>query len=82
MGDLEPWNAVCVVGLRVYSLLEGDGVVLEVVRPSLMQEEEDGDGDGGKEQGASSGKVGLDRDDPSKSLVEVEGAVEVEVGGK
>jgi hypothetical protein len=81
MGDLEPWNAVCVVGLRVYSLLEGDGVVLEVVRPSLVQEEEDGDGDG-KEQGVSSGKVGLDRDDPSKSLVEVEGAGAVEVDGK
>jgi hypothetical protein len=77
MGDLEPWNAVCVVGLRVYSLLEGDGVVLEVVRPSLVQMEEEEEG--GKDQGVSSRKVGLDRDDPSKSLVEVEGAVEVEV---
>lgn len=69
IGDLEPWNAVCVVGLRVYSLLEGDGVVLEVVRPS---EEEDEDGEN-QAQGAPA-KVGLDRDDPSKSLVEVEGA--------
>ena len=86
MGDLEPWNAVCVVGLRVYSLLEGDGVVLEVVRPSLVDEDGDGDGEGGQGQVAnmSNSKVGLDRDDPSKSLVEVEGAaasVEVDVGG-
>jgi hypothetical protein len=69
MGDLEPWNAVCVVGLRVYSLLEGDGVVLEVVRPG-NDEEGDGGGLGMAE------KVKLDRDDPSKSLVEVEGVKE------
>ncbi len=29
---------VCVVGLRVYSQLEGDGVVLEVVRPGDEEE--------------------------------------------
>lgn len=68
MGDLEPWNAVCVVGLRVYSLLEGKGVVLEVVKP------EEGDDEEGKGE-----KAGLDRDDPSKSLVEVEGVGGVEV---
>lgn len=32
-GPDEPWNAVCVVGLRVYSTLGGDGVKLRVVRP-------------------------------------------------
>lgn len=68
IGDLEPWNAVCVVGLRVYSQLEGDGVVLEVVRPG---DEEDG-------EEIAKEKVGLDRDDPSKSLVEVEGDGEIE----
>lgn len=32
-GPDESWNAVCVVGLRVYSTLGGDGVKLRVVRP-------------------------------------------------
>lgn len=40
-GPEEPWNAVCVVGMRVYSTLPDDGVTLKVVRPKLTSEEDD-----------------------------------------
>ena len=56
----EPWNAVAVVGLRVYSLISGDDIKLEVVRPSL------------DEDGEAEAKV-LDRDDPAKGAVRAEG---------
>jgi hypothetical protein len=53
----EPWNAVCVVGLRVYSLVSGADLTLEVVRPRI--EESDSDDDEKPE-------TMLDRDDPAK----------------
>ena len=56
----EPWNAVAVVGLRVYSLISGDDIKLEVVRPSL------------DEEGGAEAKM-LDRDDPAKGAVRAEG---------
>ena len=37
----EPWNAVCVVGLRVYSLVSGADLTLEVIRPSIDEDEDD-----------------------------------------
>lgn len=45
-GPNEPWNAVCVVGLRVYSTLGGEGVKLRVVRPkNALLEASDGGSD-------------------------------------
>ncbi|OAL40239.1 hypothetical protein AYO20_00659 [Fonsecaea nubica] len=41
-GPNEPWNAVCVVGLRVYSTLKGEGVKLKIVRPSEFSDDDDG----------------------------------------
>jgi hypothetical protein len=54
----EPWNAVCVVGLRVYSLVSGADITLEVVRPRI--EDSDNDEDDQKPETV------LDRDDPAK----------------
>lgn len=39
-GPEEPWNAICVIGLRVYSTLKGEGVKLKVVRPSAYADDE------------------------------------------
>ena len=65
----DPWNAVCVVGLRVFSK-EG-GVCVEVVRPKNSDEE-----DGEEEE-----ETPLDLDDPSKRISEtVEEGAEVEGG--
>ena len=58
-GDREPWNAVCVVGLRVYSLVFGDDLSLEVVRPKIDDSDEEDDDDDKPE-------IVLDRDDPAK----------------
>jgi hypothetical protein len=52
----EPWNAVCVVGLRVYS--KDPGLSLEIVRPNPNSEEV-------KQEAGSA----LDRDDPAKGAV-------------
>lgn len=52
----EPWNAVCVVGLRVYS--KDPDLSLEVVRPNPYSEEDK------QEAGGA-----LDRDDPAKGAV-------------
>jgi len=52
----EPWNAVCVVGLRVYS--KDPGLSLEIVRPNPYSEEV-------KQEAGSA----LDRDDPAKGAV-------------
>jgi hypothetical protein len=52
----EPWNAVCVVGLRVYS--KDPALSLEIVRPNPYSEEV-------KPEAASA----LDRDDPAKGAV-------------
>ncbi len=49
-----PWNAVCVVGLRVYSLISGKDLSLEVVRPSIDDDDEERP------------ETVLDRDDPAK----------------
>ncbi|KAK5680094.1 hypothetical protein LTS10_008044 [Elasticomyces elasticus] len=49
----EPWNAVCVVGLRVYAKVDND-VSVEVVRAGMAEEK----------QGAG-GVRALDRDDPA-----------------
>jgi hypothetical protein len=57
-GDREPWNAVCVVGLRVYSLVSGADLSLEVVRPRIDDSDEDDDDD--------KPETVLDRDDPAK----------------
>ena len=54
----DPWNAVCVVGLRVYS--KDSGVTVEVVRPKSMEKKE--------EVGGGEGEAPLDVDDPSKGL--------------
>jgi hypothetical protein len=59
-GDREPWNAVCVVGLRVYSLVAGADLTLEVVRPRIDDSDEDDDDDDNKPETV------LDRDDPAK----------------
>jgi hypothetical protein len=56
--DREPWNAVCVVGLRVYSLVSGADLSLEVVRPRIDESDEDDDDD--------KPETVLDRDDPAK----------------
>jgi hypothetical protein len=56
-GDREPWNAVCVVGLRVYSLVSGADLSLEVVRPTLDDSDDDDD---------DKPETVLDRDDPAK----------------
>lgn len=42
-GPDEPWNAVCVVGLRVYSTLKDDGVKLKVLRPNPHVDDTDAD---------------------------------------
>ena len=67
----EPWNAVCVVGLRVYSMLKGNDVVLKVIRPpdgtedvekaTVRVEEKVDDG--------AEGKLKLDPDDMAKGAV-------------
>ena len=53
----DPWNAVCVVGLRVFS--KDGGVCVEVVRPKNGEDE-----DGEEEE------TPLDLDDPSKRISE------------
>ena len=78
-GPEEPWNAVCVVGLRVYSTLEGEGVKLRVVRPREDEsesedgdDEHDADGDGDKDAKGKTGReMKLDPDDISKGAVAV-----------
>jgi len=68
--EIEPWNAVCVVGLRLYSLLKGEDVRVEVVRPLADSDDEDDDDD---ELGKREGEVKvLDRDDMSKGAVAAE----------
>ena len=52
----EPWNAVCVVGLRVYS--KDTDLALEIVRPNPYSD------DGNQEAGSA-----LDPDDPAKGAV-------------
>ena len=60
----DPWNAVCVVGLKVYS--KGEGCCVEVVRPK----QEDGDEE----------DTPLDLDDASKGASgEIEGGNKVEI---
>ncbi|KAL9119920.1 MAG: hypothetical protein Q9187_003520 [Circinaria calcarea] len=64
----DPWNAVCVVGLRVFS--KDSGVCVEVVRPKNGEDE-----DGEEEE------TPLDLDDPSKRISEmVEDGAEEEGG--
>ena len=65
-GPDEPWNAVCVVGLRVYSTIEG-GVELKVIWP---QEEEVTKGNSKKTKlKADEVESKLDPDDPAKGAV-------------
>ncbi|ETI28385.1 hypothetical protein G647_00834 [Cladophialophora carrionii CBS 160.54] len=87
-GPEETWNAVCVVGLRVYSTLKGEGVKLRVVRPSGCSEDEEGPRKGKENQGSSRNGIGdgngnghgaaagkdaiLDPDDISKGAVAAE----------
>lgn len=54
----EPWNAVCVVGLRVYSLVSGADITLEVIRPRIDDSEDDED--------EEKPETVLDPDDPGK----------------
>ena len=42
-GPEEQWNAVCVVGLKVYSTLQGEGVKLKVVKPREDESEAEGE---------------------------------------
>jgi hypothetical protein len=63
--DLEPWNAVCVVGLRVYS--KDADLSVEVVRPNPY-----GGRDAdlhGRDRRAGLGGEALDLDDPAKGAV-------------
>lgn len=59
----EPWNAVCVVGLRVYAKTDND-ITVEVVRPGMS--------DTGAKQATE--KKGLDTDDPAVDQAE-QGAI-------
>lgn len=85
-GPEEPWNAICVIGLRVYSTLKGEGVKLKVVRPSAYPDLDQKDkkkkqdkeneatvnGDAPEEGAATADEVKLDPDDISKGAVAVE----------
>ena len=62
----DPWNAVCVVGLRVFS--KNSGVCVGVVRPKNGEDDEE--------------ETPLDLDDPSKRISEREGASEEDVEGE
>jgi hypothetical protein len=64
----EPWNAVCVVGLRVYSLLSGADIALEVIRPKID--------DSGDDDDEERPEVVLDPDDPAKGAEVDNSAVE------
>lgn len=95
-GPDEPWNAVCVVGLRVYSTLSGEKVKLKVVRP--LDDDDDSDSDSNGEDGrapnggdekrneeSEAAGTKLDPDDISKGAVAVlpeSTGVEVDEGGK
>ncbi|KIY01600.1 uncharacterized protein Z520_03152 [Fonsecaea multimorphosa CBS 102226] len=79
-GPGEPWNAVCVVGLRVYSTLKGEGIKLKVVRPSEYSDNEEADR-GKAPSGAAGGEDAetkeaaeriLDPDDISRGAVAAE----------
>ncbi len=56
----EPWNAVCVVGLRVYS--KDPELSLEVIRPNPSRDDI-------KPEAAAAAAAPLDRDDPAKGAV-------------
>ncbi|KIW90533.1 uncharacterized protein Z519_09180 [Cladophialophora bantiana CBS 173.52] len=80
-GPEEPWNAVCVVGLRVYSTLQGAGIKLKVVRPSGYSDDEEAaephkTAKGAKSEKDVEKKAGadpvLDPDDISKGAVAAE----------
>jgi hypothetical protein len=94
-GPEETWNAVCVLGLRVYSTLKGEAVKLKVIRPTGFSDDEEDPKKGkgheskdGVEDGE--GTVGnaeatLDPDDISKGAVAAEPestALVVEGGGQ
>lgn len=64
----EPWNAVCVVGLRVYSLVTGADITLEVIRPRIDDSEDDDD--------EEKPETVLDRDDPAKGAEVENSAIE------
>jgi hypothetical protein len=75
----DPWNAVCVVGLRVFSKNKEGDVSVKVVRPKtwgLSREAARAAGEGkgkGKEgggQGDGFGERELDLDDPSRGVME------------
>ena len=55
-GFIDPWNAVCVLGLRVYSQVKDADVTLQVIRPKNDEDKE----------------TSLDRDDPAKGLLKTE----------
>jgi len=80
-----PWNAICVVGLRVYSPLPGDKLKLKVVRPKPYDSDEDVDDvlasrdreESGKEkQQTAPENRKLDPDDISKGAVAAAAAAE------
>lgn len=83
-GPEEQWNAVCVVGLRVYSTLGGEGVRLKVVNPREKADEgeaiiekdvganERGVGGDGAADETTTAEVKLDPDDISKGAVAVD----------
>ncbi|KIW15813.1 hypothetical protein PV08_05863 [Exophiala spinifera] len=83
-GPEEQWNAVCVVGLRVYSTLSGDGIRLKVLTPREKDDEGEGNienGDDPTERGVggdgtadetTTAEVKLDPDDISKGAFAVD----------
>ncbi|KIX05846.1 uncharacterized protein Z518_03819 [Rhinocladiella mackenziei CBS 650.93] len=73
-GPEEPWNAVCVVGLRVYSTLDGEEVKLRVVR--LRGDDSESEDDAGSHaddefEKLSGSQMKLDPDDISKGAMSV-----------
>ena len=79
----DPWNAIAVVGLRVYC--KGGEIGVKTVRPRLTEEEvlgplkkeKDGDSDNGSEADIPLGDAKLDVDDSAKDATKnVEGIVE------
>jgi hypothetical protein len=73
-GPDETWNAVCVVGLRVYSTLKGEGVKLKVVKPSDFSDDEDDGktpkGKPGREE--KDRELRIDPDDMAKGAIAAE----------
>ncbi|OAP56333.1 hypothetical protein AYL99_09512 [Fonsecaea erecta] len=69
-GPGEPWNAVCVVGLRVYSTLKGEGIKLKVVRPSEYSDDDEGKEDRRNATNGASGSPGTENKAPAEPILD------------